>query len=168
MISRVLAVAWLTGLWVLLWRDASIPNILGGLVIGGLCVLLSPGRPGAIEHRIRPLAFLKFLGVFAVKLVEANIVLAREVVTPENHIKTGIVAVPIPGASDLVLTIVANAVSLTPGTLTLDTRLEPEPTVYVHVLHLHDLDRARAEVVEIADLVQAALPRRTAAVEETA
>ena len=36
-------------------------------------------------------------------------------------------------------TLIANAVSLTPGTLTLEVRREP-PTLYVHVLHL---DRSR-------------------------
>ena len=117
-------------LWVILWRDLSIANVLSGLVVGVVVTTL-PRRDEA-RHRVRPLAVLRFLGVFAVKLVEANIELAREVVTPTNSINTGIVAVPIPVESDAVVTLVASAVSLTPGTLTLETTSCPDPVLYVH------------------------------------
>jgi hypothetical protein len=47
---------------------------------------------------------------------------------------------------------VANAVSLTPGTLTLDVDPDP-PVLYVHVLHLRDVDRLRREVAPLELLV---------------
>ena len=146
-------------LWVILWRDLSIANVLSGLVVGVVVTTLP--RRDQIRHRVRPLAVLRFLGVFAVKLVEANIELAREVVTPTNSINTGIVAVPIPVESDAVVTLVASAVSLTPGTLTLETTPCPDPVLYVHVLHLRDIDHARDEVLGIARLAAAAFPLRS-------
>lgn len=151
--SRVLGVLWLTLLWVLLWRDADPVNVAGGALLA--IVLVTVGRnlePGPVA--IRPVAVLKFIGVFAYKLLEANIVLAREVVTPQNRIETGIVAVPLPGCSPLLLTLTGNAVSLTPGTLTVEVATEPEPVLFVHVLHLHDIDHARADVLEIAQLLR--------------
>lgn len=152
-------------LWVILWRDLSTANILSGLVVGFVVTTLP--RRDQVRHRLRPLAALRFLGVFAVKLVEANIELAREVVTPTNSINTGIVAVPIPVESDAVVTLVASAVSLTPGTLTLETTPCPDPVLYVHVLHLRDIDHARDEVLGIARLAAAAFPLRTARTEST-
>lgn len=146
-------------LWVILWRDLSVANVLSGLVVGVVVTTLP--RRDQIRHRVRPLAVLRFLGVFAVKLVEANIELAREVVTPTNSINTGIVAVPIPVESDAVVTLVASAVSLTPGTLTLETTPCPDPVLYVHVLHLRDIDHARDEVLGIARLAAAAFPLRS-------
>lgn len=157
---RLPLIVWLTLLWVALWRDVTIANVAGGLVVA---VVVTNGSSTPVDprfgHRVRPLALLRFLAYFTWKLLEANLVLAREVVTPTNDINTGIVAVPMRDDSSLVVTIVANAVSLTPGTLTLEVRREPDPVLYVHVLHLHDLDDARAEVERMAERARAAFQR---------
>lgn len=151
--SRVVGVVWLTLLWVLLWRDAHPVNIAGGVLLG--VVLVSFGtREGSSGVRFRPVAAAKFVVVFAYKLLEANLVLAREVVTPRNSIETGIVAVPLPGFSPLLVTLTGNAVSLTPGTLTVEVVTEDEPVLYVHVLHLHDIEHARADVRQIGRLLR--------------
>ena len=159
--KRLLVVVWLTILWVVLWRELSAANVLSGLVIGTLAELARPWRAlGQRSHTVRPLALLSFLGYFLFKLVESNIVLAREVVTPRNSIETGVIAVPLGAHSDLVVTIVANAISLTPGTLTLEVRRAETSTLYVHVLHLHDVDAARADVARLTAKVNAAFPSR--------
>lgn len=156
---RILIVAWLTTLWVILWRDLTVANVLSGLLIGVLIELSKPWRAlGQKHHSIRPGALAVFVAYFAWKLVEANVVLAREVLTPRNSIETGVIAVRLGPCSDLVVAIVANAISLTPGTLTLEVRIEDVPTLYVHVLHLHDVGAARADVEKLTDLVNAAFP----------
>lgn len=156
---RVLVVAWLTTLWVILWRDVSVANVLSGLLLGVLIELIKPWRAlGQKHHSVRPGALVVFVGYFAWKLLEANVVLAREVLTPRNSIETGVIAVRLGPCSDLVVAIVANAISLTPGTLTLEVRREDVPTLYVHVLHLHDISAARADVEKLTDLVNAAFP----------
>lgn len=152
-------VAWLTALWMVLWRDPSVVNLASGLA---LAVVVSgfvsdPDDPGS-TYRVRPLALARFVVFFTWKLLEANVVVAREVVTPRNVIHTGIIAVPMTGYGDFLVTTVANAVSLTPGTLTIEVRRDPEPVLFVHVLHLHDIDNARADVVAIAERARAAFP----------
>ena len=158
---RIATVAWLAVLWVVLWRDPSVANVASGVVVGVLVELAQPDRSGSgTRHGVRPLAVLSFLGFFAVKLVESNLVLAREVVTPRNKIRTGVIEVPLHPCSDRIVTLVANAVSLTPGTLTLEVRRLATPTLYVHVLHLHDVERARHDVRELARRADAAFPTR--------
>lgn len=160
---RLGTIVWLTILWVLLWRDVSVANVASGVVVAVLVELAQPGRRERTDqHVVRPLALLSFIGYFAVKLVESNLVLAREVVTPTNQIRTGVIAVPLHPCSELVVTLVANAVSLTPGTLTLEVRQLETPTLYVHVLHLHDVERAREDVKELARRAAAAFPTRPA------
>jgi multicomponent Na+:H+ antiporter subunit E len=158
-VRGVLVVTWLTILWVILWRDLSIANVLSGILIGALVELAKPWRSlGQKHHTIRPRALVVFVTYFVWKLLEANIVLAREVLTPRNSIETGVIAVRLGPCSDLVVAIVANAISLTPGTLTLEVRREDVPTLYVHILHLHDIGAARADVEKLTDLVNAAFP----------
>lgn len=158
---RLPTVVWLTALWVILWRDVSVANIASGLAVGVLVEIAQPGeRSRRYQHSVRPLALVSFVGWYAVKMFEANLVVAREVVTPANRIHTGVIEVELPPCSPLVFTIIANGVILTPGTLIIEARLREVPTVYVHVLHLHDVDAARADVEELARRVMAAFPRR--------
>ncbi len=142
---RLLMVAWLTVVWVALWEDVSVASILGGLAVSGVLITLFPMSPPGVRGAFRPAAAIRFALHFAWKLVEASLVLSWEVVTPRNRINEGIVAIPIRGVSDSLTTLVANAISLTPGTLTLEIR-RPPTVLYVHVLHLHDIDAVRRDV----------------------
>lgn len=156
---RVFVVVWLTGLWIVLWRDLSVANLLGGLIIGILAEVARPWRAlGPAHHRVDPIALARFVVYFLLKLVESNVVLAREVLTPRNSIETGVIEVSLGPCSDLVAAIVANAISLTPGTLTLEVRRSESTRLYVHVLHLHDIDAARRDVATLTRLVNAAFP----------
>jgi multicomponent Na+:H+ antiporter subunit E len=51
---------------------------------------------------------------------------------------------------------VADAVTLTPGTLTVEVRREPVPVLYVHVLHLRAVEDVRADVHRLRDLAERA------------
>lgn len=141
----VLRWLWLVVAWVALWGDATPANLLAGAAVAtGLLVVFPPDRrPRAT---VRPLAALRFAGWFLWKLVEASVVVAWEVATPRNRIREGVIAVPLRGITPELTTFVANAISLTPGTLTLEVRTGPPTVLYVHVLHLHDVDAARREV----------------------
>jgi multicomponent Na+:H+ antiporter subunit E len=154
--QRLPFAAWLTFVWMALWGEFTLANLVGGVLISTLLLVVFPGvgpRPGAT---FRPLQALKFFGYFLVKLVEANAVVAWEVLTPNNEsVHEGIVAVPVTGASDAVITLLANAISLTPGTLTLEVHDDP-PMLFVHVLHLRSIEQTRAEVHRLEGLALAA------------
>ena len=137
--------AWLVIVWVALWEDASAANLLSGLAVGSMLILVFPMRPRGVPGKFRPVPAIRFAGYFVWKLVEASAVVTWEVLTPTNRINEGIVAIPIRGVSDTLTTLVANAISLTPGTLTLEVRQEPT-VLYVHVLHLSDIEAVRREV----------------------
>jgi multicomponent Na+:H+ antiporter subunit E len=142
---------WLTVVWVALWGDLSVGNILAGMLLGLLLVTLVPPSR-SMRPFVRPAALLRLAVVFSWRIVAASAVVAWEVATPRNRINEGIVAVPISGGSDLVVTLVANAVSLTPGTLTLELD-RPGNILYVHVLHLRDLESVRRDVRSLEALV---------------
>jgi multicomponent Na+:H+ antiporter subunit E len=134
----------LAAMWIALWERFSIANLLGGVAVGlALVLAFPPDRRGT--YTVRPLPAARFLGYFAWKLLEASAIVAWEIVTPRNRINEGIVAIPISGVSEGLTTIVANAISLTPGTLTLEV-VERPTVLYVHVLHLRDVDAVRTEV----------------------
>ncbi|NCW48740.1 MAG: hypothetical protein EBV88_04600, partial [Actinobacteria bacterium] len=142
---------WLVAIWLLLWNDLSIANLVSGAVVATVVISFArlpksycAGSESGDRARVS-LPHLIYFGLYVlVKLVQANLVLAWEIITPwRDRIHTGIVAVPLRTSSDLAMTVVANVITLTPGTVTIEAKGTP-PVLYVHVLHLDDIERVKA------------------------
>lgn len=127
--------------WIALWGDATLANAISGALVAACVLLWFPTwRRGTVV--IRPVHAIRFALYFLYKLIESSLVVARTIITPRRRIHTGIVAIPLQGCSDGLATLIANTISLTPGTLTLEVRRDPL-TLYVHALHVRDPDELR-------------------------
>lgn len=151
-VRTVVITVWSVVVWVALWGDLSVANVLWGAVVGLLTLWILP--TGVRRHRVpvRVVPVLRFAAAATWLLVKASAVVAWEVVTPINDINEGIVAIPLRTTAPGPITVLANTISLTPGTLTLEVRREP-PTLYVHVLHLRDIEDVRADIHWLEDIV---------------
>lgn len=149
MTGRVLRCAWLALLWGALWSDFTPSNLLVGSAVAVAVTwvtghLRRAGDAGPAPT-IRPIPALRFLIVFLWLVLRSSITVAVAVVAPRRRIHTGIVAVPLVGCGDVVATIIASAVTLTPGTLTIDALSDPT-TLYIHALDTRNVDDVRAGV----------------------
>lgn len=152
----VLVLPWLTvfASWVALWGDPAAGTVVAGAVVATAVVALVGGARTR-RGRLRPLAALRFTAHVAWNLVKATFLVAWEVVTPRNRIVEGIIAVSLPDPTPVVLLAVTNAIGLTPGTVVVD--LDEDPCVlYVHVLHLIDIDAVREDLARLVALATAA------------
>lgn len=154
---NALVLVWSVAVWCALWSDFSLANVLWGAVVGVLLLWLMPVHRGGAGVRLRPLWAVAYLLNGLWSLVKSSAVVAWEVVTPVNHINQAIVEVPLRTRSVGIATLVANTVSLTPGTLTLEVRREP-PALYVHIMHLRTIEDVRAEVTRLETLALRAFP----------
>lgn len=154
--GHLAALLWLVLLWTALWGNLTWGTVVGGLLAASAVGFAFAGAAPRPAHLVRPLRLLRFLVYFVAKVVESNLVVAWEVVTPRSRINQAIVAVPVHCQDDMIITSVANTISLTPGTLTIEVRTEP-PTLYVHVLHLRSLERTRRDVLYLEYLLVRAL-----------
>ncbi len=158
-------IIWLTALWVALWADLTLGNVIGGLLVATAVVSIArpTGVTGLERTYFRPLSALRFLGYFLWQLVKANLVVAWEIVTPGLKINRAIIAVPMHTSSAGVVTVVANAVTLTPGTVTVDVvenevtlddgaTVRTDRTLFIHVLHFLDVESVRCEVLQLERL----------------
>jgi multicomponent Na+:H+ antiporter subunit E len=154
---RVGLVVVLTSIWVLLWGSLSVANVASGLVLSTVLLFVLPGGSRRQDRRpvIRPLAVLRLAGHVVANLAVSNVVLAREVLTPRSRVSTGVLAVPVPGCSDEVLTLLANLMALAPGTIPVETRHDSDD-IYVHVLHVGDIEDVRRRLERLRDLTMAA------------
>jgi len=141
--------------WVGLWGSVTPANVLGGLGVGAGLVVLLPLTEVSRQGIVRPVALLRFLGFFAFDLVRASLRVAGQALRPRLRMRQAVVAVPVRGASDRLLTLLANVISLTPGTLTLEVD-RPRSTLYIHVLDIGEgpdaVERVRASIVQLERL----------------
>lgn len=160
MISRLFIPAWLLVVWLALWRDVSIANVVSGIVVAAAVLFFFP--PAKEEHglRVRPLPLMRFILTTAVSIVRANLFVAWEVVTPRNQINEGVVAVDLASSHPTVITLVSHAIILAPGTMVIDIDKgdDVRPTkLFVHVLHLRSVEEIREEVLALEALALAAV-----------
>lgn len=136
-LGRLPLLVWLTVVWVALWGEISAANLLGGVVLAVALVALLPLAAVRDPARVRPLGLARFLAVFAVDLVLASVQVVVLVLRRDGPTRQGIIRVPVSGDSDRLLTLVANAISLTPGTLTVEVD-RASSTLWVHALDVGD------------------------------
>jgi multicomponent Na+:H+ antiporter subunit E len=93
-----------------------------------------------LDASLRPLPYAALYAVtFVWELVTANVDVALRVVAPSMPIDPAVVEVPLRVESDLAVTTLANSVTLTPGTLTMD--YDPATNaLYVHSIDGTDRD----------------------------
>jgi len=150
-------IIWLTALWVALWADLTVGNVIAGLLIAVAVVVVArpTGVSGLELPPFRPLSAVVYVVYFFGQLVSSSLYVAREIITPGSGLNRAIIAVPMHTHSDGVVTLVANSITLTPGTATIDVHEPPDgspPILYVHVLHFRDVESVRADVLKLEHL----------------
>ena len=124
--------------WVFLTGSFEVLNYFFGFVVGYLVIALIHTRvPSLVDYPRRLPRFIAFIGFFFKELVMSNIKVAIDIVTPPWHMKPGVIGMKLDAKTDLEITLVANVISLTPGTLCLDVS-DDKSTLYVHAMFLHD------------------------------
>ena len=156
---RFAIVAWLTVVWVTLWEALTWANIAGGLVVAIVALYLLPPREVRTSVGFRPLAAARLLLYFLWELILASSQVIWEIITPQDHTRPAVVSVHTRSTVPGHITAVANMVSLTPGTLSLEIDHDTR-TIYIHVLHLDSVEETRAAVSKLETLTLAAFPPR--------
>lgn len=80
---------------------------------------------------------IRFFYILFIEIIKANIMVAKIILQPKMDIKPGIIAVPIRTKTDMGITAIANTITLTPGTLTIDVSDNKE-VLYVHAIDASD------------------------------
>lgn len=122
-------------------------NLLFGGLIGGVAVLLLrqslAGRHGLRRMR----RVLSLTGLFLYELMASAVRVAMVVMRPDMSrvLRPAIIAVPLNVQSDAEITLLANMITLTPGTLSVDVSAD-KSVLYVHALSLDDREAMIADI----------------------
>lgn len=133
-------------IWVAMTGNFTGSGLAVGFLLGYLLLGVTlrdvPNFSGYIRKVPRVIRFLFF---FIKELVRSNFRVAYDVLTPTDYMRPGVIAVPLEAHTDGEITLLANLISLTPGTLSLDVSTDRR-VLYVHMMYLDDPEAAREEI----------------------
>jgi multicomponent Na+:H+ antiporter subunit E len=153
--------------WMFLWSSFDVWTLGAGLLLG--FVVLAPisamnqkrkaaggdsGPSSAIpkSYASRSWRLIRF-GVYFIRiLVKANWDVAKVVLTPGFGQKSCIIRYPVGDLSDLQLTVLANAITLTPGTLSMDVS-DDKTWLYVHCMIGHDREALMNDITDLRNRI---------------
>lgn len=133
-------------IWVTLTGEFTRPNLTFGLIVGYILLFIFRNTllpQSSYFSKVGELAYFVLYFLWALSI--ANLRVAFEVLTPGNRMRPGIVAIPLDLKSPLQITLLANLITLTPGTLSLDI-CDNQETLYVHSMYVDDPDKFRASI----------------------
>lgn len=137
----LLATALIYPFWLLMVGNFAPAELLVGLLVAFFTAWLSKQHLHILEavkwHPAMPLHLLIYLSIFLWALLRANLDVARRVLSPNLPINPAIVEVETALQSDLGKLLLANSITLTPGTLTVD--------VIDHHLQVHWIDSSSGQ-----------------------
>jgi len=133
---------WLGLTWPPDWQHLSI-GVLVAIFVAFMTGDMFTKRPHLFREPKRYLWFFYYLPIFLWECIKANFDVAYRVGHPDLPIKPGIVKVKTSLKSDTGLTFLANSITLTPGTLSVDVDQE-EGVLYVHWINVKDKDVEKA------------------------
>lgn len=145
----LISVAMLIGLWLLLAGTGGDEIIIATVVAVVLSLIFRSSLQVLGDLHLGPRALIHiplFVAVFLLELVKSTLDVARRVLSPSLPINPGIIKVKTRLTSPLGRIILANSITLTPGTMTVDTDGED---LYIHWIDITtaDVDIATAQIV---------------------
>ncbi len=136
----------LAAAWVLLSGRFSLEAFMAGYLIGFLVLRLAEGRRRSGYTR-RMTAAAGFLAYVAWQILLANLRLIGFLFSPNHRMRPGIVRVPLDLRSPAAITLLANVITLTPGTLSLEVTNDAR-FIFIHAIDVPSPDALRREVKE--------------------
>jgi multicomponent Na+:H+ antiporter subunit E len=119
-------------------------NVLAGFAVGSIALWLLRTefhtKYFLRGHRVARLALL-----FLYELVLSALRVARDVLRPGLNFQPGIIAYPLTTEDDVQITLLANLITLTPGTLSVDVSSD-KTTLYIHAMHAHDPEGLKRDI----------------------
>lgn len=140
-----ITIALFTLVWLAVSGSFTIPNLLLGIAASALSLALIRGHIREDGRRLRPLKMLSLFVLFIKELALSAWKVAVLVASPKMVLKPGIFAFPLTVDRDFEITLLANLITLTPGTLSVDVS-EDRRVLYVHALDCSDPVGTRRDI----------------------
>ncbi|WP_019243768.1 MULTISPECIES: Na+/H+ antiporter subunit E [Bacillus] len=124
--------------WMFLAHSYSPSSFTVGYLLGLLILLGFRRFLKSKFYLIRVWAVIKLIFIFIKELLLANISVLKVIIKPKLDMKPGIFALETELKRDWEITLLANLITLTPGTLVIDVS-EDNKILYIHAMNIDDV-----------------------------
>jgi multicomponent Na+:H+ antiporter subunit E len=131
--------------WTAVTGSFTVLNFAFGFVLAIGALSLIREQVGSVGYFSRARRVTSLAVLFIYELILSAWKVAVLVVSPKMDLKPGIFAYPLKVDRDFEITLLANLITLTPGTLSVDVS-DDRRTLYVHALDCSDPDQARRDI----------------------
>jgi multicomponent Na+:H+ antiporter subunit E len=141
LVNVLLAVA-----WVFVTGSFSVLNGVFGFVLGLAALSLIREQIGTIGYVRRVRRVTGLAGLFLYELTLSALRVFKLVLTPDlSKLEPGFIAYPLTVDRDFEISMLANLITLTPGTLSVDVS-DDRRTLYIHAIHVPDPEELRTDI----------------------
>lgn len=122
-------------------------DLVFGFGLGYLVLWITrrTGKPNGYFKKI-PLV-LGLLGLFLSDLLRANIRMAATILSPRLKLRPAVIAVPLILKSEAAIILLANLITLTPGTLSLDISTD-RSVLFLHTVYMDDTKQFTQQLLD--------------------
>ena len=131
--------------WAAVTGSATLVNLIFGFVLSTLALGLIREQINGVGYVTRSMRFASLMLLFFVELAKSGWKVAVLVLSPRMELRPGLFAFPLTVTRDFEITLLANMITLTPGTLSVDVS-EDRKTLFVHAVDLGDVNEAIADI----------------------
>lgn len=130
--------------WAALLGEFTIINLLAGFALGYAMLWMMQFILSSSGYFTKTRQIIELLVLFLWELIKANLRVSYSVFVPSS-MRPGIIGIPLDLKSDLGILTLANMITLTPGTLSLDVS-DDKKVLYVHGIVVEDPESFISEI----------------------
>lgn len=123
--------------WSAVTGNFSLPNIILGFVLGFGALWVPRPLWGESAYFSRVTRVLRLALLFLYELVLSSLRVTADVLRPGYNFRPGVIALPLDCQSDIEIATLANLITLTPGTLSLEVT-DDNRVLYVHAMDVEN------------------------------
>ena len=131
------AIMVLTVIWLVLWGNYSLVDILVGMALSWLITVTFPLPPIRYHGRLRPLGLLRLIGSVLHDLAVASYRLTMQAFGRQINFRPAVIRVRLRTHQDLYQVETAELISIVPGSIVIDARRSTR-VLYLHLVDLPD------------------------------
>jgi multicomponent Na+:H+ antiporter subunit E len=131
--------------WAATSGDFTLVNVSIGFVVGYGILYLAQRITGRSRYSTKVAQLIGFIGYYIWLFILANLRIAYDIITPRFQIRPGVIAIPLEAKTDLEIVMLANLLTLTPGTISLDVSTDRR-FLYIHALYVDEVEKVRRDI----------------------
>ncbi len=131
--------------WCALFATFNLSTFIAGFVISFAALTVTSPLYADTTYFRQSRYLVQLIAYFLGQLTISTLKVSWDVLTPTQKSRPAIVAIPLDITEPMHITILANMISLTPGSLSLDVNPSRD-TLYVHCMFVDDPDAIRANI----------------------